>query len=246
VNDINVLTPEKVLVSYQQARLGSRAVAAIIDHLLIGAGLFGAAMVLSPIFSARFVGPFLMVLVYVFGYFLYFTLFEGLWNGLTPGKATARIRVRMLDGTPITFPAAIYRALMRLPDLFFPFFFLTGALTIFISEKGQRLGDLAAGTVVINERPSPIPATPSPHIFGIHPLEVHVGDLRGMTRADYLMLKQLADRFPTFHEEVRNKLLREVWEPWSQKHNMPTISGVHPIYVIEAVVMKYGRTRQLL
>lgn len=246
MNDLTVLTPEKVVVSYQQARLGSRFAAAIVDHILVIVILVALNMALSPLAAITTLAFALQMLSLVFGYFIYFIAFEGFWNGMTPGKASARIRVRMADGTPVTFPAVIYRALLRAVDVIFPFGFLTGALSIYFTEKAQRLGDIISGTVVVSEKPTPIPASPSPHMYGVHPLEGHVGDLRGMTRADYLMLKQLADRFPTFSEPVRTNLLREVWEPWATRHNMPNIQGVHPLYLIEAVVMKYGRTRELL
>lgn len=188
--------------------------------------------------------PFFSVMV-TFSYFGYFILFEGLWNGQTPGKFALGIRVRMADGTPITLLASFYRNLFRLAD-FMPAIYFLGLVLSFLTEKSQRLGDIVANTMVTHER---IPApkfAPAPHAFGVHPFEDHVGTLRRMSMNEYLAIKRLADRFPELPSPVQDRLLVEVWVPFAEKHGIKPLDNVHPVYLMEAAVMKYARLHDLM
>lgn len=189
-------------------------------------------------------GGFLFLLT-SFGFATYFSLFEGLWNGQTPGKRAARLRVRMADGTPVTFSAAVFRNMLRIAD-FFPFLYITGLIAIFLNPKSQRLGDLAAGTIVVHE-PAAIPQfSPAPHKFGLHPFEPHVGELRRMSQDEYFAIKRLCDRFPELGPTVQQKMLRDIWNPFAEKHEIKPLLNVHPVYLMEAVIMSYGRVHGLL
>jgi hypothetical protein len=86
----------------------------------------------------------------------------------------------------------------------------------------------------------------APHSVGFHPLEQYVGDLRGMTVQEYNALRRFADRFPELPPHVQSKLIAEVWAPLAERRQVPTLPNVHPIYLAEAVVMKYGREHGLL
>lgn len=181
----------------------------------------------------------------IFGSLLYFILQEGLWNGQTLGKKAAGIRVRMADGLPITFGAALGRNLLRFADMF-PGSYFIGLLAMFSTPRSQRLGDLVANTVVVHEkRPMPY-FTPAPHTAGIHPLEGHIGELRGMTIEEYNALRRFADRFPELPVPVQNKLVREVFQPIAARRGIKPMANVHPLYLAEAAVMKYGREHGLL
>jgi hypothetical protein len=155
------------------------------------------------------------------------------------------IRVRMANGLPITFGAAIGRNLMRPADMF-PGTYFMGLLAMFCTPKSQRLGDLISDTVVIHEKRSFPYFTPAPHTAGIHPLESQIGDLRGMTIEEYNALRRFADRFPELPTNIQNKLVREVFQPIAAKRGIKPITNVHPLYLAEAAVMKYGRENGLL
>ncbi|HYY42841.1 MAG TPA: RDD family protein, partial [Pyrinomonadaceae bacterium] len=87
----------------------------------------------------------------------YFALFEWLWNGRTPGKLWLRLRVIREDGRPVTFWEAGARNLLRLFDMMpFPFYSV-GLVSVFASERDQRVGDFVAGTVVVRERADQAP-----------------------------------------------------------------------------------------
>jgi hypothetical protein len=93
---------------------------------------------------------FLIVFVMIWGYF---TLFEALGNGRTPGKRVAKIRVIHQSGRGITFFESLTRNLVRYAD-FLPSFYALGIVVMFLNKRSQRLGDLAAGTLVVRDRES--------------------------------------------------------------------------------------------
>jgi hypothetical protein len=186
-----------------------------------------------------------MGVILIVGTFLYFILLEGLWNGQTLGKKAVGLRVRMHDGTPVTFTAALGRNLMRPAD-FFPGLYFAGTLAIFSTPRSQRLGDLLSGTVVVIEKRAIPNFTPAPHVAGIHPLEQYLGDLRGMTIEEYTALRRYADRFPELSTDIQNRLTRDVWQPIANRRGIKPLPNVHPLYLAEAVVMKYGRENGLL
>jgi len=74
-----------------------------------------------------------------------------LWNGQSPGKRWTGLRVIRADGTPITLSESFIRNLTRLVD-FLPAAYGVGIITMFIDKKSRRLGDLAAGTLVVHDR----------------------------------------------------------------------------------------------
>ncbi|MBS1717087.1 MAG: RDD family protein [Armatimonadetes bacterium] len=238
--ELYLLSPEKALLSLPLASLGSRIAAQLIDAVIIYAIL--TALIMLAAFTNTIV-PLMPVLV-AFP-FLYFILLEWLWNGKTIGKLALRIRTRMADGTPLTGGAAVGRNLMRMAD-FLPGFYAAGYVTTFLNPRCQRLGDIIAGTVVVSVRqPSNIMAV-APHQAGIHAMEDQVGELRGMTNDEYVALKQLADRFYELPAAVQQKMINEVYLPIARKRGVPQPAGIHPIFMLEATVMKYGRIHGLL
>lgn len=176
--------------------------------------------------------------------FVYFILFEWLWNGHTPGKKAVGIKVVSYDGTPLTLRGAVYRNLMR-PGDFLPFFYFAGFIACFLNEKSQRIGDLAAGTIVVYEaKPNPHYMI-TPHHAGEHPFENSIGKLTTMTMEEYFAIKKLADRFPELPPSIQHRSVQDIWIPFAKKEQIDPIPGVHPVYLMEAVVVRYGRMRKL-
>ncbi|HVO30996.1 MAG TPA: RDD family protein [bacterium] len=158
--EIHIRTPENVEFGFRLAGLFSRALAAAIDYALVAllAGLLITALGFAAIIlglSVPGIGTFasagaiaLLVLglfLLLFGYFLFFEL---LWNGQTPGKRAVGIRVVKDRGEAIGFADALVRNLLRMADII-PGFYGVGALSSVLSETNKRLGDFAAGTVVV-------------------------------------------------------------------------------------------------
>jgi uncharacterized RDD family membrane protein YckC len=156
---LTIDTPEQIALEFSLAGAGSRFLAITIDTLLQAAAFlvlalvaFGALWLRSAGFSslatwaaaALIVGAFLV-------YYGYYAAFETMWGGQTPGKRALGIRVISVSGQPITPYAAIVRNLLRIVDQL-PGIYAVGVLSIFFTARNQRLGDLVAGTVVVQEQ----------------------------------------------------------------------------------------------
>ena len=248
--DIAVLSPEKTVLTYRLAGLGSRALAHFVDGLIISVLIYAMILFLA-MFGVFFGGEGGQIVVGVFFLifslmpFAYFIFFEGFWNGQTPGKKMSGIRVRMADGTPITFGASTARNLLRVAD-FLPALYFLGTIAMFVNPKLQRIGDLIAGTIVTHEVRVVTSFSVAPHRVGIHPLEHLVGELRNMNDAQYNVLRRYCDRFPELPNDVQDHLTSNVWLPMSESLGVKMHHDIHPLYLAEATVMKYGRVRGLL
>lgn len=249
-HEVALLSPEKTIVTYRIAGLGTRIMANLLDIVIAYTtfALLAAIIVAVSALGGKDIqglgSAIVSILAFAFP-LLYFVLFEGLWNGQTLGKKAFSIRVRMIDGTAIRFGAAVGRNLMRAAD-FLPFGYFGGVVAMFTNPRAQRIGDLMAGTIVVYERSAPVRFTPAPHAINTHPYESQVGDLRGMTMEEYLALRRFCDRFPELSANIQSKMIEEIWKPIARKRNVPEMANVHPIYLAEAVVMRYGRTHGLL
>lgn len=149
------------MLSFDLAGLGTRAAAAVIDLLVLGVinllvVIFASAAGITANWESGLGswGTALVVLFFSLGYFLYFALFEALWDGRTPGKRSQGIRVVQDTGRPVTANAATVRNLIRIVDFVVPFGPLPGVAFVFFHPANKRLGDLAAGTIVVRERPA--------------------------------------------------------------------------------------------
>ena len=158
-DQINIDTPELVSIEMPLAGIGSRFIALLVDYLIWFAGLLivelASSVVIPAIHAFDRVSETWAEAVVIFLIFLlnwgYFTLFEAFWNGRTPGKRVARIRVIQRSGRAIGLFESMARNLIRYVDQL-PFFYAVGVISMFVTKQHQRLGDLAAGTLVVRDR----------------------------------------------------------------------------------------------
>jgi uncharacterized RDD family membrane protein YckC len=158
-DQLSIETPELVAIEMPLAGIGSRFIALLVDYLIWGAGLLVllvlAAIVLPAMHAFSKISEQWAVAAVIFIVFLlnwgYFTLFEAFWNGRTPGKRVARIRVIQRSGRAIGLFESMARNLVRYVDQI-PFFYAVGVIAMFVTRQHQRLGDLAAGTLVVRDR----------------------------------------------------------------------------------------------
>ncbi|HEY2597444.1 MAG TPA: RDD family protein [Candidatus Dormibacteraeota bacterium] len=151
--DLVVATPERVSFDYQIAGLGTRAIAQIIDLLIVSLVEvavvffgFGAGTATN---SVTVTG--LVIIVFSFiNVFGYFWVSEALWSGQTVGKKVFRLRAVGDRGEPLTFMQAGIRNIVRIVD-FLPYGYGVGMIVLFANGRGKRLGDLAAGTIVVKD-----------------------------------------------------------------------------------------------
>ena len=160
-------TPERVPLHFALASIGNRFLACAIDHaiqlltllLIILAGFALASMTNweNKIESAPKWVYAVMILLAFLIFAGYFAFFEWLWSGQTPGKRWMKLRVIREDGRPITFWEASVRNLIRTLDMMPAPFYSIGLISVFVTSRDQRVGDMVAGTVVVREREAEAP-----------------------------------------------------------------------------------------
>lgn len=207
-------TPESVTFAYEVAGIGNRFIAALIDTTLLFTSLILLNLVVVVVlgilgdsdFGALDEAPSwtegLMIALYALLnfaiYWGYYILFEWIWNGQTPGKRIVKIRVLRMDGNPAGFVEVLLRNLVRPVD-FLPGGYGVGLLVMLLNEKSRRLGDYAAGTLVIREL-----ANVSLDALAAHPpsnapavdetLLLAFPEIRRLTSADYELLQETLAR----------------------------------------------------
>ncbi len=157
----SIETPENVTFGYQLAGMGSRFLAALVDSLVILILLMviylaTIAFLVSPLGQAfgETLGDWVIAIYFLITFGIlwgYYIFFELIWNGQSLGKRWAGLRVIRTDGLPITLVESVIRNLVRIID-FLPLYYGVGVVVMMINAQWRRLGDLAAGTVVIKER----------------------------------------------------------------------------------------------
>lgn len=156
---LSIDTPENVVFGYEVAGLGSRFLAALIDSIAIVLLQIVAVLVLAFFIGVLELNQSLNEnwIIAIFGILLfgllwgYYIVFELLWNGQTPGKRYFNLRVLRTDGLPTDLTATMIRNLVRIID-FLPIFYSLGTISMFISLQSRRLGDYAAGTLVVHDK----------------------------------------------------------------------------------------------
>jgi len=156
---LTIDTPEQTSLEYPIAGLGSRFLA------LLGDTAIQAVLAFFVVITGTFIGvglqrlgglgpQWVFAIVVILLFLLnsgYFALFEIFWNGQTPGKRYAQLRVIKDDGRPIGAYEAIVRNAVRLVDML-PGMYGVGLISIFLSRQSKRIGDFVAGTVVVHEK----------------------------------------------------------------------------------------------
>jgi uncharacterized RDD family membrane protein YckC len=163
---VTVRTPEAIAFYYELAGLGSRFLALCVDTVVQVAVLIAlltlgvastrgvTATASSLHISQRTLGSTLaaaIVLTIFVLFYGYFIVFEKMWNGQTPGKRLLGIRVVRDGGYPVELGASIIRNLIRLLEFAFGFYCLS-VISMVLSSENKRLGDYAAGTIVVRDR----------------------------------------------------------------------------------------------
>ncbi len=155
---VQIVTPENIAFEYRLAGPFRRLPAFVVDTLLVTTGVVAAAAVLVTALSFLGLAPLgwgLSLVIWFVASWFYGGLFETLWNGQTPGKRLARIRVLTVDGEPIRGWQAVLRNVLRVADAMPVFLYSFGLATTFLNDRFQRLGDLACGTMVVVEDSPP-------------------------------------------------------------------------------------------
>jgi uncharacterized RDD family membrane protein YckC len=185
----SIVTPEAVALDTDIAELGSRAGAAAIDLAIqmglllvftIAVGAVGAVVDVNYGAVVAAAGS----LAILWGYYF---LLEGLWNGRTIGKRAMRLRVVKSNGQPARAGAILLRNVLRPVDMAF-----IGPALILLTRRHQRLGDLAAGTIVVHEERVAPPA-PVMLQYAQQP-DLPPLDTSGLSPQDYGLIRSFLER----------------------------------------------------
>jgi uncharacterized RDD family membrane protein YckC len=221
-----IQTPEQTSLEFPLAGIGSRFLALAIDYLLQAAGYWVLAMIAIAAFSlAAFtqrVGLWTAAALVFVAFAMqvgYFTLFEAIWNGQTPGKRWTHLRVIKDSGRPISAYDAILRNLLRIVDML-PSLYAVGLVTMLISSENKRIGDYAAGTVVVHEKPLEgldsvwnHPAARADVLPAMQVTQLNVEELR--------LVETFLDRRQSLAPDVRWSMARQIAAQLGHRLNIP-------------------------
>jgi uncharacterized RDD family membrane protein YckC len=224
---LTIETPEQTALEFPLAGIGSRFLALAADTLLqvvvgsVVATILAVTAVSLSLLSkvAGIWTAAILIFVLFCVQFGYFALFEALWNGQTPGKRWTHLRVIKDSGRPISAYDAILRNLLRIVDAL-PTMYATGLITMLISRENKRVGDYAAGTVVIHEKPlqgvrsiwqqSETPAQPPA-----------TGLLPQLTVEELQLVEAFLDRRGSLEPHVRSAMARQIADRLAERWAIP-------------------------
>jgi uncharacterized RDD family membrane protein YckC len=213
---ITIATPEGVDLELTLAGVGSRFTSAVVD------GAIQFAIVVALLILGALLGTGWAIAAFTLLAFLLFAgydiAFEVLASGRTPGKRLNGLRVVRTDGSPVGFLTSSIRNIIRLVDIL-PAFYLVGIIAVLVTDQNQRLGDLAAGTLVVRERLGdrrraravltpqslrPVPAAGAP------PAAWATWDVAAISEAEIVAVRRFLERRDELTFEARAQLASEL------------------------------------
>ncbi len=260
-------TPESIELDLALGGIGSRALAWAIDQLLLWVGIFlfwyfGSILYLTILLptlnnaSAAFNQGELDQWVEAIATFLtfalsncYFIAFETLWRGQTPGKRIAKIRVVRDTGQPVGIKESSIRSLLSSVDVFV---FFVGVILITVTKSEKRLGDLVAGTLVVQDQQQIAQAKQhpfdlSPHTSQLAETLMVNTNIKTLTPDQFLTLRdflgyrhQLAAKM---RSQITSKLANQIRHLLGQ-NNQPLASSLDDLELVEATYLACQQTNQ--
>jgi uncharacterized RDD family membrane protein YckC len=251
-NRVTLLTPESVELEFNLAGIGNRAFALLIDYHVLGVivVLFLIAWsflsiplveILTPLTDSDIIGIW-RVAIAILGtfsiYMGYFVFFETLWQGQTPGKRFAKIRVIRDDGRTVGLQQGTLRALLRpIDDTLF-----IGAFLIMLTSQEKRLGDMVAGTIVIQAEQPAAPATfpisePARNLAEQLP---QIANLFQLLPDDFAVIREYLQRRGALASKAKSELSEKLARQVKDAIDLEKVpDGVTPDQFLEAVYLAY-------
>ena len=248
---IGVITPEAVEFTFDLSGLASRVFALLVDIIIQAVAVLAVIVVLTLFavtvnfqggFSFGTIIMFIAVFLFEWGYFIFFEL---VWNGRSPGKRLMGCRVIRDGGLPVNFTASFIRNLIRPIDYFLSALMI-GFFIVFASPTYKRLGDMAAGTLVIVERRMTLVELLTDRRVGaFRPTQPPLGlfskaEVSKLTPAQMNTIRRFLDRRYDLTPERRSKLGSELFAKVAA--SVPAVEG-HGIgieQVLEELIIAGG------
>ncbi len=237
-----ILTPEHVPIRLTPAGPGSRFLALVADTALVFAlaALIRLVLFLTAPFGLALAVSLAAVFVLQWGYHVYFEVYH---QGRSPGKRLLRLRVVDGRGLPVTPQQSLVRNIVRVLD-FAPLFYGLGGLVCLFDRHNRRLGDIAAGALVIKEH--------RPLDYARHFAEArrfnslrtprvlrHIRHRIGLAEREFLL--NLCLRADRLEERARFDLMEEVADRYRVMLEIddPSLSGENLVRDLTSIL--YGR-----
>jgi uncharacterized RDD family membrane protein YckC len=243
-----IITPEAVVLDFDRAGVASRTLAMIVDFF----ALLGVWIVLAIVAGltlggggtsmAIFYVLFSLVLV-----FAWFWGWETLARGRTPGKMALGLRVVSVDGTPERFQQAFLRATVGFVDFLLIPIGCIAVVTVLVSHRDQRLGDMAAGTLVVRERSARTLVAPA--LFNAPPgyeRYAYSLDVAALDEESYEVVRSFLLRSHELSPAARDHLAVRLANTLANRmHHVPA-QFLHPRAFLDCVAAAWQRAHGLI
>jgi uncharacterized RDD family membrane protein YckC len=226
---LDIDTPEQIALEFPLAGIGSRFLALATDSLLqlvfvlvmfiVGAIVsvaYGEVASSASRFFSQTVGAIILVLVPFCLYWGYYAFFEIIWQGKTPGKRVAGIRVIHQSGRPMTAVECIGRNLMRAADIL-PGVYGVGLVCMMCNKQNRRIGDFVAGTIVVHDKAM---ESVAPTWGDWAKAESLQPELRTLTPDDLVLIETYLNRRYEVENSVRTTTAQRIVTIITQKSGM--------------------------
>lgn len=243
-------TPESVELEFILAGVGSRTLALIVDYFIWSATLillltlWGFLLFQVSWLQSETIRPWFMAIQLLIAftvYIGYFVCFETLWRGQTPGKRYTKIRVIRADGRNVGLQQSLLRALLRpIDDISF-----LGLLLIIFTPQEKRLGDLVAGTIVIQEGQtisSQSLELLSTAAISLAPQLSQTAQIAALTPDEFATIRNYLYRYPNLTSPAKTQVSERLAQRLIQITNFQNRPpNLDPHVLIEAVYLAYQR-----
>ncbi len=243
---LTIETPEQSALDFPLAGIGSRFLATLVDSAIQFVAvllLWLVALMIAPGLSLLGANADVWVVaLLVLATFIvnlgYFALFEIIWNGQTPGKRYANLRVMKDDGRPINAYDAIARNLLRIVDQL-PGLYAVGVASVFFSKQNKRLGDYVAGTVVVREETV---TQERPFLETQRDATAAAYDTSQLTIDEVRLMETFFSRRDSLEPDVRTKMAWQIARRIGDKFGVTVSGWPYTEQFLEAVHKEYRAT----
>ncbi len=235
MDHLHIETSQHVQIDYRPAGIGARVGAFLIDLIIMG---IYAAVMSGLITQIGLASYWLTILVVAIPALSYHLLFEIFLDGQSPGKKAVEIKVIKTDGTPATIDSYLLRWMFRLIEIGAT----SGTLAFFailINGKGQRLGDMAAGTTVVKTKKS---TDLSDTLYtdveeGYSPKYAEVSRL---SDNDISVIKEVLNKRNDYDRRTHRKLLLKTQDAIRRKMGTTDVEEENSVEYLQTVVKDYN------
>ena len=231
---VRITTAQNVHIDFEAAGIGDRTIAAMIDYGILLAYLIGISILFSEVLSST-----ALLVLLILPYSVYFLLSEVIFDGQSIGKKVRGIKVARLDGKQPSTGDYLLRWLFRLIEIDLTMGMLA-IITMFVKADGQRLGDAAAGTVVVRLAPR-IELSDTLYASTEEDYRAQHDNIDVLTEEEMRLVREVLDALKNNanQADVAARRLTEML-----KNKMSVSSPLTPREFLESLILDYNHTRR--